>query len=324
MMRTVQTEVRFPLASVKPLDQLASYRDRCLDATQQALRAGSRRRQISPVTGQRLEPFGRMGGLDYARCPTSGSVFLVEMADPVHWRQLLSDVAALRRRPGGFHARLTHSRSDWVHHPKVAWIQETLRLQGFSCARLLEVTTPPGDLSPLAKVQPFFSNVEVADEMALIHDSTARLEGTGFDAVVLPESLDRVDEPDKLLRAALERLRPGGFLFMTSLVCSGFDMAVLGTKNLYWVPPDRANCFSLNGLQSLLGQNGLSLLEVSTPGVLDVEIVRAHLEADPGLPVSAFERLLALGTDPIRESFQDFLQKQGLSSFARLVGRKPE
>ncbi len=72
----------------------------------------------------------------------------------------------------------------------------------------------------------------------------------------------------------------------------------------------------------MVRQAGLTLLEVSTPGVLDVEIVRAHAQADPALPLSVFERQLVTADETRRAEFQTFLQQQGFSSFARLVAKK--
>ena len=100
-------------------------------------------------------------------------------------------------------------------------------------------------------------------------------------------------------------------------------MATLGVRNLYLCPPDRTNCFSLQGLSALLRQAGFALLEVSTPGVLDVEIVQAHVRRNPSLALSVFERQLLEASEETRTAFQTFLQQQGLSSFARIVGRKP-
>lgn len=158
--------------------------------------------------------------------------------------------------------------------------------------------------------------IRPASQRARIHSEEA------VDAVILLESLDRVDEPAELLRTVVHCLGKEGLLFVTAAVCTGFDMRVLGLRNLYLYPPDRTNCFSLKGLELLLANAGLSLLEVSTPGVLDVEVVRAHLNHDPAIQLSDFERKV-LGEDAeTRGAFQEFLQQQRLSSFARIVGKK--
>jgi hypothetical protein len=109
---------------------------------------------------------------------------------------------------------------------------------------------------------------------------------------------------------------------VTALVASGFDMALLGFENLYLCPPDRTNCFTLKGLAAFIENAGFQLIEVSTPGVLDVEIVEAHMKSNPGLNLSPFEREIMESEPEAKQQFQSFLQQAGLSSYARIVGRK--
>jgi len=325
-MRSIQTQFTFPLSSVKPLERLSQYRAYCLEATRNVCRKGVHRRELSPASGAKLEAAGEIAGLPYSRCPATGSLFLSELPDPAEWATLLSHVCGYRRSPEGFHRELAQSRAENVYVPKLEWIQQTLQLQGLSRPKVLEAATPPSDLAPLLLQSGLFSDVESADEMDLAHSANAReTNGLGsVEAAVLLESLDRVDDPVALLNAVEGRLAPGGLLFVTALVCSGFDAEALGWKNLYLYPPDRTNFFSLGGLRLLLERAGFSLIEVSTPGVLDLEIFEAHLRMDPDLSLSPFEKRILESDPETRRAFQSFLQERGLSSFARIVAKKPK
>jgi len=321
-MRTIQTHDRFPLSSVKPLEGLLGYREYCLKATRAALKEQSRHREISPVSGDRLEPLGDLEGLPYGRCAASGSLFLTLLPSPEVWSKLLRDVNEYRHSPKAFHSTLAISRTDNVLIRKLDWIQETLRLQELNRPRVLEACSGPSALTHLLKESGLCSDLLPVDEMTLANRPGDSGKQDPVQAALLLESLDRVDDPVRLLEAVRARLSEGGLLFVTALVSSGFDLAVLGLKNLYLYPPDRANCFSLRGLRELLSRVGFQLLEVSTPGVLDVEIVRSHLNRDPALSVSGFEREILESDGPTQEAFQEFLQQQGLSSFARIVATK--
>jgi len=322
-MRTIQTSARFPLSSVKPLEGLLQYRAYCLKMTRQALRGPTSRRQRSPVGGAPLEPFGEVGGLRYMRCPESGSLFLEELPDAASWAKLLQEVSHHRFSPEGFYPGLAQSRTEHVYTPKLEWIRDVLRLQGLHQPVILEAATPPSTFTYLLKDSGMFSDVRIVDEMALAAGSSNPPDGRRVQAAILLESLDRVDDPVAMLQGVAGRMEEGGLLFVTALVCSGFDLAVLGLHNLYLCPPDRANCFSLRGLSRLLTRAGFALIEVSTPGVLDVEVVRAHLQHDPALPLSPFERqLIEADAQHTDGALQAFLQHQGLSSFARLVGKR--
>lgn len=322
-MRSIETSVTFPLSSVKPLEGLFAYRAYCLEATRRAVGQGRRRRDRSPVGGARLEPFGKVEGFDYLRDPENGSLFLADLPDPQTWAELLRGVVRFRHSPEAFHAGLVQSRADHVYAPKLEWIQETLRLQQMPRPRLLEVMTAPSRFTPLLVESRSFAEVLPVEEMVVAHAPEIGSAGVATaQAAVLLESLDRTDDPEALLRGVAHRLEPAGLLFVTALVASGFDLAVLGVQNRYLYPPDRVNCFSVRGLESLIRRVGFMPLEVSTPGVLDVGIVRAHLERDPRVSVSPFERQIIEADDEVREAFQAFLQQQGLSSFARIVARR--
>lgn len=333
-MRSIQTSYSFPLSSVKPLDGLSSYRAYCLGRTREVLSAGTRRRERSPVGGAQLEPLGKVDGLDYLRCPESGSIFLAELPESTEWVRLLAEVSCHRRSSWGFHSTILQSRNENVYAPKLEWIQSTLRLVGALQPRLMEVVAPPSDFTPFLEASGSFAEVVTVDEMELGMAADSRIpparsqdaysgKRNGLAQVaVLLESLDRTADPAALLGAVAGRLTDGGVVFITALVCSGFDMAVLGLRNLYLFPPDRTNCFSLRGLEVLVSRAGFTLLEVSTPGVLDVEIVQAHLRHDLSLSLSAFERQLLAADSDTHAAFQSFLQQRRMSSFARIVARK--
>lgn len=332
-MRSIQTSFAFPLSSVKPLEGLIGYREYCVGATRIALLGTIQQRQRCTACTSEVVSHGEIEGLEYVRCPACESIFLCQIASPSEWERLLRKVAEYRHSPSAFHSGIIQSRYENVYAPKLEWIESTLRLQDVARPRVMEVVTPPCEFTALLERSGSFAEVFSVNEMELVRDGTrdnrqegrTGVEGAGFgrvQAAILLESLDRVDDPVALLRGTWKHLSDGGLLFVTALVRSGFDMTVLGLRNLYLYPPDRANCFTLRGLELLLSRVGFTLLEVSTPGVLDVEIVQGHLRHDPSLPLSAFERQLMVVDSETRATFQSFLQQHGLSSFGRIVARK--
>ncbi len=316
-MRSIQSGLAFPLAAVKPLDDLEAYRAQCVAATRQALATGAKPRRDCPACETALAPVGDVDGLAYGRCGTCGSIALLAVTEAGAWRALLHAANGFRRAPSAFHRRISESRIETVYAPKLDWIRGALRMHGVTRPRLVEATTPPSDFTPMLSAADAFGEVAMQDEMDLAHGAA----GPAVDVVLLLESLDRVDDPARLVRAAAARLSRGGLVFVTALVWSGFDLAVLGLRNRYLYPPDRATCFTLAGLERLLERAGFDLVEASTPGVLDVEIVAAHLRHDPSLRLSDFERRLVEADAETRQAFQAFLQERRLSSFARLMGR---
>lgn len=317
-MQSIQTSHLFGLSQVKPLDGILSYRAFCLEAVKKALKNPAVRRRCSPVDGEPLQSWGEVGGLEYL-CSAGGSFFLADLPSPEAWGRLLSEVSDARHSPKTFHANITESRLKNVFEPKLHWIQNAIRLQNLAKPTLLEVTTPPSDFTKLLKETRIFADVLSVNETDFL---TGKENAEESDAAVLLESLDRVSDPLALLQRVAGSLRKGGILFVTALVASGFDAALLGSRNAYLFPPDRANFFSLNDLKQMVSRAGFQLLEVSTPGVLDVEVAKSHWARDPNLPLSVFERSLLTADAETQQAFQNFLQQSNLSSFARMVGVK--
>jgi len=319
-MITTETTRIIPLSSVKPLEAISQYRQFCIEMTEKQVNNSDQIRDISPVTNKKLIPWGKVGALEYLKCADTGSFFLKKVGSNQIWTQLLRDVADRRQSPNEFHEDISVSRASHVYRPKLEWMESVLRFQQVQDPSILEITTATSKFTPLLKSSRFIKGVNTVNEMELVAENYPLKEK--YDAAILLENLDRVNDPKTLIEKVWRSLKPGGFVFTTNLVSSGYDVMVLGLENLYIYPPDRTNCFSLRGLEILIENAGFELIEKSTPGVLDLEIVQQHRQKNKSLVLSPFEELLTQADEATQQSFQSFLQKSGLSSFARIAGRK--
>jgi hypothetical protein len=136
------------------------------------------------------------------------------------------------------------------------------------------------------------------------------------------ETFDRTFDPRALARAAHAALEPGGLLFVTGPSVSGFELQVLWERAATVAPPDKINLLSVAGYKALFAE-GWELIELSTPGMFDVESVRRAVLAEPAAPWPRFVRTLVLEADEQqRLELQEYLQRARLASFARVLVRK--
>ena len=122
--------------------------------------------------------------------------------------------------------------------------------------------------------------------------------------------------------SAKEILSEGGYFLLTTLNINGFDLQVLWERSNSIAPPHHLNFFNLESLGGLLKKCGFRVVEKSTPGFLDLDIVKnAYKEGD--ININRFIKyLIEKKDDKTHEDFQLFLQRNNLSSHMRIIAQK--
>jgi len=161
----------------------------------------------------------------------------------------------------------------------------------------------------------FPKDMIIYDDMSLIEEKVHVF--TAF------EVLDRIFDPVEFIKEAHRVCRSGGLFFLTTNTISGFEYQMLGDKSPRLHPPDRINLLSIEAIHNRLTESGFEVIELSTPGRLDVEIVRNALESNPEISTPEFFKYIFKNREERTwHSFQDFLQQNRLSSYIRVAARK--
>jgi hypothetical protein len=196
---------------------------------------------------------------------------------------------------GSAAARLEH-----VSKPRARWVRRSLEL-----AELPFEATLVGEDDLFMEDTLREAGVEVVD--------SAR-------AVLWFERLDRSVDPAEELCRIGSALGKEGIVLSTAFLCSGFDVSILRERHPSLNPLERMNVYTEKGLRLLAGRCGFEITEFSTPGTMDLEIVRRTGIAEGAL--GSFAKVLVDGIDGnVGHDFTEFLQANRLSSFARLAMR---
>jgi len=135
--------------------------------------------------------------------------------------------------------------------------------------------------------------------------------------------MDRSHNPSDLLKNLHSILADGGLLFLISSTASGLDLQVLWENAKTIFPPENINIFSIEGIKILLEKSGFEIIELSTPGQLDLELIKNAMKHDENLAIPRFISYLIKNRDEnAHRAFQNFLQEFHLSSHLRIVARK--
>jgi len=154
-------------------------------------------------------------------------------------------------------------------------------------------------------------------------ESTEKSDKINAHAVSALGVIDRVFDPEKFLNTAESLLLEGGLLFLTASTISGFYLQILWSNSKSIFPPDRINLLSIEGLTALFERNGFEIIELSTPGQLDVELVKNTIKENKNIELPRFiSYLLNNREENAHRSLQEFLQHYKLSSHVRIAARK--
>ncbi|MBI4061603.1 MAG: methyltransferase domain-containing protein [Elusimicrobia bacterium] len=279
-------------------------------------------------------PAFKKQGFNYVLCRACASLYVSPRPTPEQLLSFYRDGEAVKFWSSEFFRQTAEARREKMFRPRAQLISklagrassgapQTLVDIGAGYGLFLEemkkldvfhtlVGLEPGpDMADICRARGFRIIQKVA-ENAAVDDCSADF-ATAF------EVLEHVFDPLLFLSGARRLLRPGGQLIFTTLAASGFDIQVLWDRSKSVYPPHHLNLLSAVGIEMLVARAGFSLLELSTPGELDVDIVANMADQDKNLPLPRFvSQILACDEDG-RRQFQSFLTHNRLSSHIRVV-----
>ena len=145
-------------------------------------------------------------------------------------------------------------------------------------------------------------NIEIMDNTNIIEDS--------IDIIAAFEVVERVFDPGSLFDSAYNACKKNGLFIITSTTSSGFEYQVLGEYSPNLVAPDRLNLLSLEALTKQIENAGFEVIEASTPGRLDVEMVKKTFEKCPDIPLESFWKyVFSCRNERALHSLQEYLQQ---------------
>jgi len=145
-----------------------------------------------------------------------------------------------------------------------------------------------------------------------------------FDIVLMWSVMDHFYDPIDALRICHAALRPGGWMFVGNVNTSGFDHRIMGFDCATFSPPGRVNYYSVESLSAHLGIAGFEVIEASTPGRLDVDMVREYWRIGGGNGRHPFLEGIVQAEESVAAAFQGFLSGNKLSGYQTILARKRE
>ncbi|MTD94678.1 methyltransferase domain-containing protein [Hyphomicrobium sp. xq] len=288
--------------------------------------------------GEEFEPrFGKYG-MSYVDCTRCGTLYVSPRPPPsvLDWYYANSENYAYWNQY--IFPASENARREKIFRPRAKRLAEACRKYDVGRGMLIEVGAGFGTFADCVR------DLQIFDRLVLVEPTpglAATCRAKGFEVVEKPvehidlskyqadvvasfEVIEHLFSPLEYLRACYSVLRPGGIVMLSCPNSRGFDIEVL-QENASAVDVEHLNYFHPASLSHLAQRCGFDVLETSTPGELDAEIVRKRvLSGDFSLAGDRFlQRVLIDEWDRLGAAFQRFLAENQFSGHLTLIGRKP-
>jgi len=277
-------------------------------------------------------------GFAYASCQNCGTLFQSPRPSIEAFEAFYRNSVSSRYWAEVFFPAVAETRREKIFKPRVQRLVTMCDDIGLNVSKLIDVGAGYGifldewrAIKPNTELLAVEPSASLSDEcrnkgLNVVEAMAENVTGyVGFaDLVVCFEVLEHVDNPLKFITVLKKMVKPGGYLFVSTLCIDGFDLQMLWDKSSQIFPPHHINFHSVKGFKLLFQRAGLKDISVTTPGQLDVDIVKnfTHKRRDL-LENNRF--LKTLLSDKVKSaSFQQFLADNQLSSHAWVLGKNPE
>ncbi len=275
-------------------------------------------------------------GFGYATCNNCSTLYQTPRPPLDAFERFYSDSASSRYWADVFSPSVAELRRERTFLPRVELLIDLCAEKGIVPTSVMDVGAGYGifleewkkrfpDTKAIA-IEPSknLANVCRGKGLEVVENFAERVDGydSVADLVVCFEVLEHVFDPIEFIRTLKRFVKPGGYLMVSTLTVTGFDIQVLWDKSNSVSPPHHINFLSVEGFKHLFSRAGLVDVDVLTPGVLDVDIVINAYKKDPSLlSGNRFVKEL-VKDDAISQKFQQFLAEYRLSSHAWVLARK--
>ena len=280
-------------------------------------------------------------GFAFVRCRDCATLYVNPAPAPRPLADFYSDSPSQRYWARTFFPAVAEARRDKIFRPRVRRIAELTAAAGATITRLVDVGAGTGIFLEECRAAGLGRSLGAVEPNAPLaamcrdkgFDTFEGFAGNaageaawrdGADLVTCFEVIEHVLDAAGFIDELAKLVAPGGYLLITGLCGTGFDILALGRHAKAVSPPHHINFLSRDGAARLLARCGLKLVDFLTPGELDLDIVRNTDREAGGLPLDPFVRqLIDTATPETAAAFQSFLKENGLSSHMWIVARRP-
>jgi len=286
------------------------------------------------------EAFGEKGGFAYARCAEGRGGCGTVYTNPRPDAGLLCEFYANSENYAYWNEHVfpatEGARRERIFRPRAERVARLIERLGVRCDAFVEVGAGFGTFCAEIERLGVAGRIVAVEPTAgcaltcrgrgfeTIEDVVERVELEGeADVVAAFEVIEHLFDPGAFVARCASFLRPGGVLVVSCPNVRGFDVGTLGLASGTF-DHEHLNYFHPASLAGLIEGRGLEVVEVSTPGQMDADLVKGKVDAGE-IDVSGdalMEEVFVRRWEELAGAFQRFLSENRLSGHLWVAARK--
>jgi len=305
-------------------DRLKELWQKCL-AGEEAGSGWDSVKQCAACGGKDIYGYFDVWGHTYDRCGTCASVFLNPQPSQSRYQTAFYDspVSAFINSPA-FQDQY-RSRFEKAIRPLLSDVIQTSKNLSMRVlevlGRNLHVLNYLNDQQKVREYFRFGATLRDETNQSISVSGLHEIEDNSCDLILLLMSIEHLYSPHEMLPVLSRKLSSEGYMLILARLGSGIDVQVLRGNNPYILPLEHMYLFSVEGFEHLCEKSSLEILELSTPGLLDIQYLQKYYEKHPG-ENDFFQYFFVHRSLEDRRRFQHFIQEARLSSALKLICKR--
>lgn len=227
------------------------------------------------------------------------------------------------------------ARINKIIKPRIKLILKLINKHHLSTKRLIDIGAAPGHFGQEIARTKTIDNIVLIDPAPILSDGLSNITiindiienvkpNIKSSLITNFELIEHLFSPDQFIECVKNILEDNGWFIFTTPNGQGFELITLNKDSDNIVAPIHLNLFNTDSIKVFLKRHGFSNIKITTPGLLDTEIVvNKHLDGDIDLKKQPFLYYLLIEKGVQYASiFQQFLRKNQLSSHMMIIAQK--
>lgn len=318
---------------IRPQDIFAEYLRLTEEDTRVYFQDAARREICCPACGGVGSKAFAKSGFDYVSCGACQTLYVSPRPEREAFERYYTDSPSTRFWATTFYKETEAARREKIWKPKAELIKSKIA----KFAKVTDIVDIGGGYGTFAEeisritdwrvtiVEPSKHLAEVCRNKGfrVLEEFLEHLTGGELDGqtrcFVSFELFEHLYEPEVFLKTLGGLMNDSDLFIFTTLSGTGADIQVLWEHSKAVSPPHHLNFFNPRSVEKLLASCGFELLEVSTPGKLDVNIIENNQEQ---VCDRFWKTFLTLATEKDKQDMQDYLSSHLMSSHMMVVCRR--